>query len=823
MITPQPNDECIWETNELKYGDVLIKIKDVKFEGVTWDAGIRDGDQLLEINGQKIENVNEANRILNTLSSGDTANYRILRDGRIFDAKVEIKKLIQIGNLAAIIVSFIWMTVGLIVISSKPDGFSQVLFFRIGAALVFASFFSLLQSRNVFNPIFDYPVFVIMADTLQTIGIVFLPFLLIHFFWIFPNKLKVVDYKYTTKILYLTPLFIFAIFSVFKFLFVYSNIMAVSFFYIYFGNFAAVLLAVGILIGLVSLFINYLKIQSKSERTAVFIILVAYAIGTISVAYFAILSTMVDASTFYNSPELFSPIVLVALLPIAFGFSIFRYSLMDVSDVLKTTLLYGAATASLAAVYFLIIYILGQTVSSAIGTEYQGLIAGIVFIVFAIIFQSTKDRFQELITEKFYPEQFAYQKVVLKFINEINTIAGLGNILSETCSTFVEALQLEKFGILLKDSKSNNIYNLAAYHGLNNSDKRFEIDIAALAKYILSKKDSNLLLVIEENDFEDLFTESSSYMKGEGIYTIIPLFIRSKVIGFLLFGLKRSGSKFAGKDLELLTSAANQTAVAVENARLYQSEAEKLKVDRDLENARHIQMSLLPSKYPEMPGLDICGRMIPAMHVGGDYYDLIKISDNKMFAVIGDVSGKGLSASFYMSKLQTMIQLYCDGTFSPKQILSELNRRMYHSIEKNWFITVSIALIDIETKKITFARAGHTPLLITNGNSTKEYSPRGIGVGLESGSIFNKVIEEIEIPLHSNLMITMFSDGIPELMNGSKQQFGLDTFKQIIEHNANNNCEETMSSIISELDHHNDLPDQNDDITLILLKYNLSN
>jgi sigma-B regulation protein RsbU (phosphoserine phosphatase) len=819
VVTPQPNDECIWDTPRAKYGDLTITFKEVKFEGVTWNAGIRDGDLLLEINGEKIDNVNDANRVLNSLSIGDSANYRINRDGLIFDAKVEIKKLILISNLSAFLVSLIWIIVGFIVISSKPDGLSQILFFRIGATLVFSACIILLQSENIFNPISNYPSMVILADTIQTFGTAFLPSLLVHFFWIFPRKLRVIDKKYTTKILYLLPLTIFVLATVFKVLFVYGNMSAINFFYPYFRTFTSGLLAIGVLVGLVSLFVNYLKITSRLERTAIFIILIAYVIGILSVVYFVILSSSVDTSTFYNSPELFSPIILIALLPIAFGFSIFRYSLMDVSDVLKNTLLYGSATVSLAAVYFLIIYILGQSVSSAIGTEYQGIIAGLIFIVFAIIFQSTKDKFQEIITEKFYPEQFAYQKVVLKFINEVNTIAGLENILTSTCQTFIEALKVDRFGILLKDKNSNSIYNLEAQHGFIDSRKKYEVDIAALAKYILAKKDSNLLLVIEDNEFESLFPNDHNTLSRENIYTIIPLFIRSRVIGFLLFGLKRSGSKFAGKDLELLSSAANQTAVAIENARLYQSEAEKMKMDRDLENARHIQMSLLPSKYPKIKGLDVCGKMIPAMHVGGDYYDLIKVSETKMFAVIGDVSGKGLSASFYMSKLQTMIQLFCDGTNSPKEILMELNNRIFKSIEKNWFITVSIALIDTHSEKITYARAGHTPMLITRDGKTREFTPKGIGIGLESGEIFNRVIEEVEIPLNHNSTITLFSDGIPELMNKDRQQYGTQKFISLLESSNSNSCNQTMQEILSDLDNHNNLPDQNDDITLILLKY----
>ena len=138
------------------------------------------------------------------------------------------------------------------------------------------------------------------------------------------------------------------------------------------------------------------------------------------------------------------PIIILFILPVSFGYSIFRYQLMDVSVVVKNTIIYGAATISIAAVYFLVIYLLGQLISTAIGTEYKGVIAGIIFIIFALVFQSTKDKFQDFLTEKFYPEQFAYQKVLVGFSNDITTVVGLENILDTIIATFAASLKMER-------------------------------------------------------------------------------------------------------------------------------------------------------------------------------------------------------------------------------------------------------------------------------------------------------------------------------------------------------------------------------------------
>ena len=102
---------------------------------------------------------------------------------------------------------------------------------------------------------------------------------------------------------------------------------------------------------------------------------------------------------------------------------------MDVSVVVKNTIIYGTATATVAAIYFFIIYVAGQSISSFFGVENQGIIAGIFFIIFALVFQSTKDRFQDFLTKRFYPEQFASQKVLVDLSNELSTVVGLDNII----------------------------------------------------------------------------------------------------------------------------------------------------------------------------------------------------------------------------------------------------------------------------------------------------------------------------------------------------------------------------------------------------------
>ena len=820
-ITPKPNDECLWTLQEVSKDSVGYFFEDVKVDGVTWNAGIRDGDQLLRINDKPILKIHEATFELISMAEGDSALYTVSRNDEIFETKVEVKKLIQFGGFAFALLGLIWLLVGFIVVKSKESGETQITFFRIGIALVLTASFNLLFYNNVANPLFQTTILIQIVDHLWTFGSVFLPFLILKFFWIFPNQIKFYNRQWVSRAIYAVPAVIFSSLVVVKYLFVYPGKINFYKFYGILGSSTLAVIFIACIIGLISLFVNYLKLENKKDRKPIFLILIAYALGVLAVVYTIVLTISGSGAMMYNQPEFFTPIILIALLPVAFGYSIFNYSLLDVSDVVKTTVLYGAATISVATTYFVAIYLLGQTLSSAIGTEYQALIAAFIFVAFAIVFQSTKDKFQNLIIKKFYPEQFAYQKVLLKFSTDVVTIFGLENILRSTTNTFIDSLKLAVFGIALKNDETQN-YELKDSVGINSDTFNLQSNEEELLQFLIEKKEAKQDQVIEDSDFSIVCPESADVLVEHGIYTVIPLIIKNKIIGLLLFGLKYSGSRFAGKDIELLTATANQTAVAVENARLYESEKEKLVIDRDLENARRIQNSLLPTAIPKINGLDISGIMIPAMQVGGDYFDIIKVNDSKIFIIVGDVSGKGLAASFYMSKLQTMVKLYCTADVTPFDILSKINSRIYLEMEKSWFITATVALFDTKKNSVKICRAGHTPTTLIKDNIIQEITPSGIGIGLEAGKLFNKNLEEVEIELTENSFFTFYSDGVTEAMNSKKEMFGETKLNKLLVEKSELKTSAIQTELTNRLQEHRKNYLQNDDITFVLVKKTIS-
>lgn len=807
------NDECLWMPQKTESGELKIIFDFVKEEGVTWNAGIRNGDQLIAINNIKIKDQFDAQNILNSFNSGEYAPYTYLRDGQEIHTTVYVKKLIQFAALAGSLQGLIWMLIAFVVLMAKPDGTIQKLFYAIGAASVFAALSIILQN-DFFGRTPDITTIgLAFIGYLWCLGASFLPFMIIYFFWSFPKPFKLLNRKWIQVLLFVIPSALFLITFTFAFISFGRNELYQPYFLIL-VNIIYALIAAANLVGYISLFINYRRLETKEEKKPIFIILAAVTLGLVASVYTSVIAPAIT-DTVFNSPEFYMPIILVTLVPIAFGYSIFRYQLLDVSVVIKNAIIYGAATLTVAAIYFFVIYGIGQSISKVIGTEYQGIIAGLIFITFAIVFQSTKDKFQDFLTASFYPEQFAYQKVLLKFSSEVSTVVGTEKILDSMKETFVEALKIERFGILLKANNSD-VFKLVRQKGLSVNELTISgkfIDQSLNEKISLSS-----VIVIDQNEFSLFFPEQAQILYDEKIFTIIPMIIKSKVIGLLLFGLKHSGSKFAGKDLILLNASAAQSAIAIENARLYQSEAEKVKLERDLDLARNIQQGLLPQCIPFLNGLDLCGEMIPAMQVGGDYYDMIPVSDNQVFIVVGDVSGKGLSASLYMTKLQTMIQLSCAEGRSPRDILIEVNQKLYTSMERSWFVTMTLALFDVEEKTLHFCRAGHVPLLKAMNGVVKSFRTQGIGVGLEKGDIFSRTLNEEVIKLQPGQIFAFFSDGIVEAMNENNDLFGEEKLSELLRNKTGKRSSEIMDEIWQSLIQFRGSAEQNDDMTMVIVK-----
>ena len=165
-----------------------------------------------------------------------------------------------------------------------------------------------------------------------------------------------------------------------------------------------------------------------------------------------------------------------------------------------------------------------------------------------------------------------------------------------------------------------------------------------------------------------------------------------------------------------------------------------------------------------------------------------------------------------------MVQLSCIDGKTPKEILTEVNKRIYSSLERNSFITMTLALFDINKMSVRFCRAGHMPILTANNGTVDIYKSQGLGIGLEQGIIFENTLIEQEINLIPGQIYAFYSDGITEAMNENMELFGEDKLSNLLKNKTACTATQIMNEIWSSINSFKGSAAQNDDMTMVLVK-----
>jgi sigma-B regulation protein RsbU (phosphoserine phosphatase) len=254
--------------------------------------------------------------------------------------------------------------------------------------------------------------------------------------------------------------------------------------------------------------------------------------------------------------------------------------------------------------------------------------------------------------------------------------------------------------------------------------------------------------------------------------------------------------------------------------------AEKGRLEQEMFAAREIQQKLLPTGPLRVTGLAVTAFCEPAREVAGDYYDFLPITDSMIGLLIADVAGKGLAAGLYMAQLKVIVQSLSRLHHEPKEFLSAVNKVVSANLDGKSFITMLYGVIDVERREMTFARAGHCPLIHVPANQpagmrkARMLVPDGLVVGLQidDGTMFDALLQEQTIALAPGDLVVWFTDGISETMNEAFDCFGEQRLCQVVEQYAHLPFDQLRSYILAELRAFAGGADQHDDMTMILMK-----
>ncbi len=299
------------------------------------------------------------------------------------------------------------------------------------------------------------------------------------------------------------------------------------------------------------------------------------------------------------------------------------------------------------------------------------------------------------------------------------------------------------------------------------------------------------------------------------IELIVPMQIKNETKGLVLLGKAYQGKEYSKSDVEFIYSAASLAVISLENSRLFEEFLQKQKIEKDLEVARTIQQNLLPSKFPEFNNFEIEAANIPARQVGGDYFDILKLDEDRTLIVIADVSGKGMQAALLMANIQAFIKTLSKLDYPPDKATNMLNNLVSENTTNGSFITMFWGILNDKTLEFEFVNAGHNPPLLLRYGEIKKLKRGGLILGVMETLI---PYESEKIQLQPDDILFLFTDGISEAMDKDYAEFGEDKIEEIISQSADLTPEEIKGKILDELARFTDGAIQSDDITMLVVK-----
>jgi sigma-B regulation protein RsbU (phosphoserine phosphatase) len=307
---------------------------------------------------------------------------------------------------------------------------------------------------------------------------------------------------------------------------------------------------------------------------------------------------------------------------------------------------------------------------------------------------------------------------------------------------------------------------------------------------------------------------------GTASVMIASLLYGKQNMGVLALGNGPMDASFSQSDFVVFKSIAEQSAFALYNAIIYSEANEKKRLDHDLEIARDIQRVLLPAEPPSVNGFEISGINVPARQVSGDYFDYIKVDEERLGVAIADVSGKGVPASLIMAICRSVLRSQAAQNPSPADVLRKVNRQLYPDIKEDMFISMAYLILDHARNGVTLARAGHeAPLLYKRVSQTvTPLKPPGMVVGIDSGNVFDRITGDFPVPLERDDCLVLYTDGVTEALDTDGNEFGVERTVQSVRASADNGAQAIVARLIDDLRNFVGSHPQNDDITLIAIR-----
>jgi len=404
--------------------------------------------------------------------------------------------------------------------------------------------------------------------------------------------------------------------------------------------------------------------------------------------------------------------------------------------------------------------------------------------------------------------------ILYQVADAIRNILNLDELLGRIMNIIYEVIQPDRGFIMLLDETGRELVPKAVK--MLNEEEAGEITISStIVHQCLSDR---LSILVSDATSDQRFASSESIILNKILSAICsPLIYKDEIFGVIYVDTRKGVVSYGQEELELLNGIANQSAMAIANAKLHARLVEQHKIAKEMEIARTIQMNLLPKVYPAMENIEISAMSLPAKKVGGDYYDFIPLDHGGKYGiVVADVSGKGVPAAIMLGTIRASLLIIAQQKDADVvSVMSKLNKMACRDASNNMFITMVYGIIDPEKRVFEYTNAGHVyPLVFDSSNKVQQLRKGGYFLGIME----NAEYESQSISLHPGQIIVLYSDGVTDTMNQSGELFGIERLKKVVRSHLNCTAQEIRDSIHEACQAFRKEEEQFDDFTAIIIK-----
>ena len=397
----------------------------------------------------------------------------------------------------------------------------------------------------------------------------------------------------------------------------------------------------------------------------------------------------------------------------------------------------------------------------------------------------------------------------------VNSSLQVDEVLRIVMDTIVRLTGAERGFLMLK----NNLGELTIRVARNWEQETLNASETALSRTVVNRVVAEGQPILTTNAQQDPRFDGQESVISLNLRSIlcVPLKLKESIIGVIYADNRLREGLFTETEKDLLAAFANQAAVAIENARLFQENLEKQRMEEELNIARDLQMSMLPAACPEVKGFHIAASSTPAREVGGDFYDFIEMDEGKIGLVVGDVTGKSVSGALVMSSSRSVFRMLSEEKLTVADIMARANRRIKKDIKTGMFVALLYAVLDSVKGKVNLCSAGQTQPIHFSARDGEAVLVETKGDNFPLGILDQADYQETEIWLPPGDTVVFYTDGIVEAMNEKEEIFGFERLLELIKQAGSVSAEELHQRILDKVSEFVGTAEPHDDLTVIVM------